>query len=184
MYCNRDKLIPGENQRQILLEYGLERSIRMKKLSIILALILVLNCFSMSAMANYESSKEPAENNTDQVGPISYIFETTECSFPVNPYARVVGYNNITTGGIVKVVQSILACCSLVYDKSEYNPTSIDGIFGNNTYTAIYYFQSDHNIEPDGTVRLTTWISLKGVYDEMRLVLPMSDAELAAMEIG
>lgn len=156
----------------------------MKKLSIILALILVLNCFSMSAMANYESSKEPAENNTDQVGPISYIFETTEGSFPVNPYARVVGYNNITTGGIVKVVQSILACYHKYNSLCDCDPEGIDGTFGPKTYDAVREFQAYKDLSVDGVVGLNTWISLKGVYDEMRLVLPMSDDELAAMQIG
>lgn len=56
------------------------------------------------------------------------------------PYGTVVGWGNITSGEYVYAVQAALTEANGVVELSC-DPYGIDGLFGGNTYNAIYNFQ-------------------------------------------
>lgn len=64
----------------------------------------------------------------------------------------LVGKGN--SGVYVKAVQTILAC-------QGYNPGPIDGIFGNQTRSAVIKYQRARGLSADGLVGTNTWNSLQ-----------------------
>lgn len=78
------------------------------------------------------------------------------------PLGTIVGYNHITTGKYVTLAQRAL---NNVYsldstyreDFSHCSCGTVDGIFGQRTYQAVYYFQSAVGLSPDGIVGDNTW---------------------------
>jgi peptidoglycan hydrolase-like protein with peptidoglycan-binding domain len=70
----------------------------------------------------------------------------------VNIYNDYVGYQGITSGSKVKVLQCLLCDANIV--------VAIDGSFGPSTDTAVRNFQSSHGLSADGMVGPNTWKSM------------------------
>jgi peptidoglycan hydrolase-like protein with peptidoglycan-binding domain len=59
-------------------------------------------------------------------------------------------------GPAVRLLQEILK----VYGQPEYDPGTVDGVFGPKTEAAVTHYQKDVGIAPDGVVGKMTWIAL------------------------
>ena len=78
--------------------------------------------------------------------------------YTVNSNSDVIMWGS--TGEKVKVCQSMLKTFT------SHNPGSIDGIFGNDTETAVKAYQKSKILSPDGIVGHNTWTNLYNTFTE------------------
>lgn len=87
--------------------------------------------------------------NNLQIGQIICV-PTTEAQPPMSDCPTL---SLGSRGNSVSELQKLLL-------RNGFNPGSIDGIFGNNTRSAVVAFQRSKNLTPDGIVGIKTWTAL------------------------
>ena len=68
-----------------------------------------------------------------------------------------VGYNYVTTGRYVEIVQRAMNRLNVLYPAANCYAGAVDGIFGQNTWTAVFNFQAWCGLSADGIVGTNTW---------------------------
>lgn len=136
--------------------------------AILLVFVLCCSAMCISAFA------APAENELTPMA-TSYTATSTYASivgssgtgyyiaYSNSAYAVGYGYTNATKA--VKVAQ---ARCYLAGTLSSVS--GIDGLFGNNTYSAICGFQGKYGLSVDGVVGVGTWRSMLYTHKNANLV--------------
>lgn len=124
-----------------------------KMVSMLLVIALLSGLMVMSAFAD-----EPTVDNFSGMGTTRasnyYVYGYIQI-YSV-PYGTVVGYNYTTTGYYVEAVQDR---ANFIYEGLL---LTVDGIFGNDTYTWVYNYQAERPVcgTPDGIVGAKTWTQL------------------------
>ena len=116
----------------------------MKKVFMIAVVFaVVLSLFSITA---YADGREVSNVHYVQS---SYYPLATHYGYYEVPYGTLVGYGYQTSGVNVRATQAAL---THIYEDIGIacNPHGVDGLFGSNTYYAIYAFQNAVGLTPDG----------------------------------
>ena len=130
----------------------------MKKMKIavstILAIVLSLSLLSVVAFADGYNRVSAL----DDVMPNYYPLSTSFGYFEI-PYGTVVGYGNQNRAYDVRGTQAALTD---IHNDFGINcdPYGVDGLFGGNTYNAIYNFQVATGLTPDGYAGHYTFMEL------------------------
>ncbi len=88
-------------------------------------------------------------------------------------------------GSLVSLAQYLLDVAADTYDGLY--PVAIDGVYGPNTYNAVYYFQQQRGIRADGVIGSITWNELyKTFYSALNAITPVGSTAYpgTALRVG
>lgn len=132
-----------------------------KTVSVLLLIVMVASMLCVPAFAIKNESAVPAGQSISD--PENYYHIKVDYFVYFVLYGKVVGYNNITTGYEVEVVQIVMNRINSVYSSVSCNAGAVDGIFGQNTWQAVYNFQVWRGLSADGIVGPNTWAEMESV---------------------
>lgn len=131
-----------------------------KMCSFVVVLILVLSLFTSYAFAEGSNAGDGLGSIGTRSVSLSYYQFATHYGYYEIPYGTVVGYGNTTSGRYVQGTQAALAH---IHDEFgiSCDPHGVDGLFGSNTYNAIYNFQVYKGLTADGCAGDNTFMAIQ-----------------------
>lgn len=130
-----------------------------KTISVLLLVVMIASMLCVPVFATNGEQNPASHEGTSVVRAVRTIY-IYGAPYPIEDTAYV-GYNYFTTGYLVEVVQRAMNRLNVLHPAANCYAGTVDSIFGQNTWQAVYNFQVWRGLSADGIVGPNTWDNIE-----------------------